>query len=99
MEPCAKENTRDAEPSPGKRYSQNHMMNDDIEIQSDSTTILDRASAAMLLQTSGYANVLRVLTHSKISRSPGLYHAWSALYLTGNQEKRRIDPMPLALTR
>jgi len=85
-----------------KRHSRNSIIEDDIEFQSGSATVLDRVHAAMLLQTSGHTNALRTLINTEMSRGPEFLHlsnALSALYPTGSQEKRLIDAMLLAVPR
>lgn len=92
----------DIDPSVGKHHSRNSIIEDELEFQSGTATVLDRVHAAMLLQTSGHANALRTLIESELSRGPEflqLSNALSALYPRGSQEKRLIDAMLLAVPR
>ena len=92
----------DVDPSVGKHHSRKSIIEDELEFQSGTATVLDRVHAAMLLQTSGHANALRTLIESELSRGPEFLHlanALSALYPRGSQEKRLIDAMLLAVPR
>lgn len=65
-------------------------------------TTLDRVHAAMLLQSSGRTNALRVLLAAEQARGPDflrLANALSALYPRGSEEKRLLDAMLLAVPR
>jgi hypothetical protein len=65
-------------------------------------TTLDRVHAAMLLQASGRTNALRALLKAEQERGPDflrLANALSALYPKGNEEKRLLDAMLLAVPR
>jgi adenine-specific DNA methylase len=65
-------------------------------------TTLDRVHMAMLLQSSGRANALRALLKAEQERGPDflrLANALSALYPKGNEEKRLLDAMLLAVPR
>ncbi len=65
-------------------------------------TTLDRVHAAMLLQAGGRTNALRALLKAEQERSPDflrLANALSALYPKGNEEKRLLDAMLLAVPR
>ena len=75
----------------------------DIELQKDrEATTLDRVHAAMLLQSGGQANALRVLIKAEQDRGPEflrLANALSALYPKSSEEKRLLDAMLLAVPR
>ena len=65
-------------------------------------TTLDRVHAAMILQSSGWANALRALLRAEVERSPDflrLANALSALYPKDSEEKRLLDAMLLAVPR
>lgn len=65
-------------------------------------TTLDRVHAAMLLQSGGQANALRMLIKAEQERGPDflrLANALSALYPKGSEEKRLLDAMLLAVPR
>jgi putative DNA methylase len=65
-------------------------------------TTLDRVHAAMLLQAGGRTNALRALLKAEQERGPDflrLANALSALYPKGNEEKRLLDAMLLAVPR
>lgn len=67
-----------------------------------SAIMLDRVHAAMLLQASGHANVLRTLIGAEQDRGPDflrLANALSALYSRRSQEKRQVDAMLLAVPK
>ena len=67
-----------------------------------SATTLDRVHAAMLLQTSGQSNALRMLIKAEQDRSPDflrLANALSALYPINSEEKRLLDAILLAVPR
>ena len=67
----------------------------------DATT-LDRVHAAMLLQAAGRTNALRALLKAEQERGSDflrLANALSALYPKGNEEKRLLDAMLLAVPR
>ncbi len=92
----------DTEFAPEKHHSRKKITEEDLEFQSDRTTVLDRVHAAMLLQTSGHTDALRTFIDSEMNRGPEFLHlanALSALYPRGCQEKRLIDAMLLAVPR
>lgn len=65
-------------------------------------TTLDRVHAAMLLQSGGRANALRMLLKAEQDRGPDflrLANALSALYPKSSEEKRLLDAMLLAVPR
>lgn len=65
-------------------------------------TTLDRVHAAMLLQSGGQSNALRMLIKAEQDRGPDflrLANALSALYPMGSEEKRLLDAMLLAVPR
>jgi adenine-specific DNA methylase len=65
-------------------------------------TTLDRVHAAMLLQAAGRTNALRALLKAEQERGSDflrLANALSALYPKGNEEKRLLDAMLLAVPR
>lgn len=65
-------------------------------------TTLDRVHAAMLLQSSGQANALRMLIKAEQDRGSDflrLANALSALYPVASEEKRLVDAMLLAVRR
>jgi len=65
-------------------------------------TTLDRVHAAMLLQSGGQANALRMLIKAEQDRGSDflrLANALSALYPKGSEEKRLLDAMLLAVLR
>ena len=65
-------------------------------------TTLDRVHAAMLLQAGGRTNALRALLRAEQERGRDflrLANALSALYPKGNEEKRLLDAMLLAVPR
>ena len=65
-------------------------------------TTLDRVHAAMLLQAGDRTNALRALLKAERERGPDflrLANAFSALYPKGNEEKRLLDAMLLAVPR
>ena len=58
--------------------------------------------AAMLFRASGHTEALRNLLRVEQERGPGflrLVNALFALYPKGNDEKRLLDGMPLAVPR
>ncbi len=62
--------------------------------------MLNRVHAAMLLQTDGRANALRMLIVAEQERAPDflrLSNALSALYPRSSREKRLLDAMLLAV--
>ena len=65
-------------------------------------TTLDRVHAAMLLQSGGQANALRMLIKAEQDRGSDflrLANSLSALYPSGSEEKRLLDAMLLAIPR
>jgi hypothetical protein len=69
---------------------------------SGEATTLDRVHAAMLLQAAGRTNALRALLKAEQERGSDflrLANALSALYPKGNEEKRLLDAMLLAVPR
>ncbi len=71
-------------------------------VEAQNLTTLDKVHTAMLLQSSGQANALRVLLKSETERGPDflrLANALSALYPPGSDEKRLLDAMLLAVPR
>ena len=65
-------------------------------------TTLDRVHAAMLLQTGGQSNALRMLIKAEQERGTDflrLANALSALYPKSSEEKRLLDAMLLAIPR
>ena len=93
----------DAAPKPrNRRRGTKTILDGDAELQTLNATALDRVHAAMLLQVSGHANVLRALIGAEQDRGPDflrLANALSALYPRGSQEKRLLDAMLLAVPR
>lgn len=77
----------------------------DLPVESASkvgATTLDRVHAAMLLQSGGQANALRMLIKAEQDRGSDflrLANALSALYPKGSEEKRLLDAMLLAVPR
>ena len=71
-------------------------------VSREEVTTLDRIHAAMLLQSGGQANALRILVKTEVERGPDflrLANALSALYPRGSEEKRLLDAMLLAVPR
>ena len=65
-------------------------------------TTLDRVHAAMLLQSGGQANALRILIKAEQDRGSDflrLANSLSALYPNGSEEKRLLDAMLLGIRR
>ena len=74
---------------------------EDLAARREATT-LDRVHAAMLLQSAGRANALRVFLHAEQDRGPDflrLANALSALYPKESEEKRLLDAMLLAVPK
>jgi putative DNA methylase len=85
----------------GRRKSTLDISDDALHTRHEATT-LDRLHAAMLLQSSGHTNALRVLLHAEQDRGPDflrLANALSALYPAGSEEKRLLDAMLLVVPR
>ena len=81
---------------PGSRTS-----SENLTAPNDATT-LDRIHAAMLLQSSGRSQALRLLLKTEQERGQDflrLANALSALYPVGSEEKRILDAMLLAVPR
>jgi hypothetical protein len=84
-----------------RKKSAGEVSDESLKTQRGATT-LDRVHAAMLLQTSGRANALRVLLKEELERGPDflrLANALSALYPKDSEEKRLLDAMLLAMPR
>lgn len=84
-----------------RRQDRKALLDGDTELQANTTT-LDRVHAAMLLQSNGHANALRILIGAEKERGPEflqLANALSALYPRNSQEKRLLDAMLLAVPR
>ena len=78
------------------------LLDGDAELQTIDFTVLDRVHAAMLWQANGQATALRKLIGVEQERGPQflrLANALSALYPRGNEEKRLLDAMLLAVPR
>jgi hypothetical protein len=75
---------------------------EEVVLESQGATTLDKVHVAMLLQSSGRANALRALLKSEIERSPDflrLANALTALYPLGSDEKRLLEAMLLAVPK
>ncbi|MFQ5902409.1 MAG: hypothetical protein ACE5JO_01850 [Candidatus Binatia bacterium] len=85
----------------GRRKKALQVSEEALRTRREATT-LDRLHAAMLLQASGRANALRALLRAEQERGPDflrLANALSALYPKGDEEKRLLDAMLLAVTK
>ena len=93
---------QNAEPNSKRSRDRKRILGDDVEIEANDVTALDRVHAAMLFQASGHASALRKLIEAEINRGPEflrLANAMSALYPRESQEKRLLDAMLLAVPR
>ena len=69
------------------------------ELGQEDFTVLDRVHLALLFQAGGHATQLRMLIKAERARGPDfmrLANALSALYPSGNRDKRLLDAMLLA---